>query len=276
MKRTRLVVLSDNRTNNKLLQTEHGLSVYLECPSGKYLLDTGASDLFIRNAKILGIDLADVDYCLISHGHNDHIGGLPYFFKLNSKAKVILSGAIPGTEYASMRRYQHSLTGDVDFSQDKDRFVFVNESSNVGAVKVYANIEKRNPIPLGNKNLLCSDAAGQFVPDNFIHELAFVIDGVLFTGCAHSGILNILQSIDVPISLSIGGFHLLDAHLDQTYETDQQLNRIAVSLHEDYPHVHFYTGHCTGDHCFDMLTQSNNTHIHQFHCGEEILLTSNE
>ena len=77
MKRTRLVVLSDNRTNNKLLQTEHGLSVYLECPSGKYLLDTGASDLFIRNAKVLGIDLADVDYCLISHGHNDHIGGLP-------------------------------------------------------------------------------------------------------------------------------------------------------------------------------------------------------
>ena len=52
MKRTRLVVLSDNRTNNKLLQTEHGLSVYLECPSGKYLLDTGASDLFIRNVCI--------------------------------------------------------------------------------------------------------------------------------------------------------------------------------------------------------------------------------
>ena len=118
MKRTRLVVLSDNRTNNKLLQTEHGLSVYLECPSGKYLLDTGASDLFIRNAKVLGIDLADVDYCLISHGHNDHIGGLPYFLKLNSKAKVILSGAIPGTEYAFMRRYQHLITGDVDFLQD--------------------------------------------------------------------------------------------------------------------------------------------------------------
>ena len=269
-------MLSDNRTNNKLLQTEHGLSIYLECPSGKYLLDTGASDLFIRNAKVLGIDLADVDYCLISHGHNDHIGGLPYFLKLNSKAKVILSGAIPGTEYASMRRYQHSLTGDVDFSQDKDRFVFVNESSNVGAVKVYANIDKQNSLPLGNKNLLCSDAAGQFMPDNFIHELAFVIDGVLFTGCAHSGILNILQSIDVPISLSIGGFHLLDSHLDQSYENDEQLNRIAVCLHEDYPHVQFYTGHCTGDHCYDMLSQSNNTHIHQFHCGEEILLASNE
>lgn len=58
MKRARLVVLSDNRTNNQQLETEHGLSVYMECSSGKYLLDTGASDLFIRNAKVLGIDLA--------------------------------------------------------------------------------------------------------------------------------------------------------------------------------------------------------------------------
>ncbi|BCS86421.1 MBL fold hydrolase [Prevotella herbatica] len=274
MKRTRLVVLSDNRTNNKLLQTEHGLSVYLESPSGKYLLDTGASDLFIRNAKVLGIDLADVDYCLISHGHNDHIGGLPYFLKLNNKAKVILSEAIPGTEYASMRRYQHSITGNVDFSQDKKRFLFVNESTNIGAVNVYANIEKRNPLPLGNKSLLCSDAYGQFIPDNFTHELAFVIDGVLFTGCAHSGILNILQSIDVTINLSIGGFHLLDSYLAQTYETDKQLNTIAVRLHEDYPRVQFYTGHCTGDHCFEVISQSYNIHIHQFYCGEEILLAS--
>ena len=274
MKRARLVVLSDNRTNNELLETEHGLSVYLECSSGKYLLDTGASDLFIRNAKVLGIDLADVDYCLISHGHNDHIGGLPYFLKLNNKAKVILSETIPGTEYASMRRYQHSITGNVDFSQDKNRFLFINESTNIGAVNVYANIEKRNPLPLGNKSLFCSDAYGQFIPDNFTHELAFVIDDVLFTGCAHSGILNILQSIDVPINLSIGGFHLLDRHLAQTYETDEQLNNIAMRLHEDYPHVHFYTGHCTGNHCFEVISQSHNTHIRQFYCGEEILLTS--
>ena len=76
---TRIIILSDNRTDNPLLQTEHGLSVYMECGVGKLLLDTGASDLFIRNAEALGIDLREVDYCLISHGHNDHIGGLPFF-----------------------------------------------------------------------------------------------------------------------------------------------------------------------------------------------------
>ena len=50
-------VLSDNRTNNALLETEHGLSILLETDKHRILLDTGSSDMFIRNAKRLGIDL---------------------------------------------------------------------------------------------------------------------------------------------------------------------------------------------------------------------------
>lgn len=112
---TRIIILSDNRSNDPLLETEHGLSVYMERQGRKYLLDTGASDLFMRNAEKLGVDIGEVDYCLISHGHNDHIGGLPAFLEMNHKAKVILSAEIPGAEYASARRYLHSITGDVDF-----------------------------------------------------------------------------------------------------------------------------------------------------------------
>ena len=47
-------VLSDNRTCNDLLQTEHGLSILLETDKHCILLDTGASDVFIRNAEVLG------------------------------------------------------------------------------------------------------------------------------------------------------------------------------------------------------------------------------
>ena len=65
-------VLSDNRSSDSRLSTEHGLSILLETERHKILLDTGASDLFIRNAKQLGINLNDVDYVFISHGHSDH------------------------------------------------------------------------------------------------------------------------------------------------------------------------------------------------------------
>lgn len=61
-------VLSDNRSNDSRLSTEHGLSVLLQTEQHRILLDTGASDVFIRNAELLGIDLSDVDYVFISHG----------------------------------------------------------------------------------------------------------------------------------------------------------------------------------------------------------------
>ena len=42
-------ILSDNRTNNDLLKTKHGLSILLETEKHRFLLDSGASDVFIRN-----------------------------------------------------------------------------------------------------------------------------------------------------------------------------------------------------------------------------------
>ena len=61
-------VLSDNRSNDSRLFTEHGLSILLEAEQHRILLDTGASDVFINNAEQLGLDLSTVDYVFISHG----------------------------------------------------------------------------------------------------------------------------------------------------------------------------------------------------------------
>lgn len=265
----RIIILSDNRTKDDKLQTEHGLAIYMETASGKYLFDTGASDIFIHNADALGIDLSAIDYCLISHGHNDHIGGLSAFLELNQRAKIILSAKIPGAEYVSVRRYQHSITGNIDFAKYHDRFVFVEDNATIGSIHVYANISKKYALPLGDRNLLIRTADGEFIPDAFQHELAFVVDGVLFTGCAHNGILNILEAIKEPVKVSIGGFHLLDSHLSEHFETEEQLYELATYLMAHYPDTVFYTGHCTGDHCFQAMSECNHN-LHQFCCGAQI------
>ena len=107
-------VLSDNRSCNPALETEHGLSILLATEQHKILLDTGASDVFIRNAELLGVDLNDVDSVFISHGHSDHAGGLRYFLESNRQArtafKVIVSPDAMSGRFFSKRGNLHSIT----------------------------------------------------------------------------------------------------------------------------------------------------------------------
>jgi len=103
-------ILVDNRTNDPSLETEHGLSIFLETGNHQLLLDTGASDLLLRNAQRLGVDLGAIDYVFISHGHSDHAGGLQYFMEVNKKAKVIVSPHALTGKYYSKRKYLHSIS----------------------------------------------------------------------------------------------------------------------------------------------------------------------
>lgn len=53
----KITTLVENCVYGRKLQAEHGLSLYIETPENRLLFDTGASDLFIRNARLLNIDL---------------------------------------------------------------------------------------------------------------------------------------------------------------------------------------------------------------------------
>ena len=75
----KITTLVENSVYGKGLQGEHGLSLLVDTGEHRLLFDTGASDLFIRNARILGIDLKEVDFLVLSHGHRDHTGGLHHF-----------------------------------------------------------------------------------------------------------------------------------------------------------------------------------------------------
>ena len=86
----KIISLVDNISNKKGIGCEHGLSLYIETKEKKILFDTGASDLFLENAQKLGVDINDIDYAVLSHGHYDHGGGLKRFLEVNSTAEVIM------------------------------------------------------------------------------------------------------------------------------------------------------------------------------------------
>ena len=258
-------VLSDNRTNNNQLQTEHGLSILLDTGHYRILLDTGASDVFIRNAECLGIDLTTVDYVFISHGHSDHAGGLKHFLSINERAKIIVSSDAVSGKFFSKRRYLHSITTEWP-EEMQERVIYVDDSCEIAdGLHIIAQIPQKHPMPKGNQHLFVENVEGDYVPDDFRHELALYVDGLLFTGCAHNGLENILAACPYPVHTVLGGFHLLDDH-----ESEEELTELTKRLTEAYPNTQFYTSHCTGDKVFAILKTVMEERLHPFCCGMTI------
>ena len=257
-------VLSDNRTCNDQLQTEHGLSILLETEHHRILLDTGASDVFIRNAEKIGIDLSMVDYVFISHGHSDHAGGLKHFMKINDKAKVIVSPDALKGRFFSKRRYLHSITTEWQ-NIPQERLLTIKQSKSIDDdIFIIAHIPQIHAMPEGNQHLFIEKSDGYYVNDDFRHELALYVDGLLFTGCAHSGLENILAACPYPIRTVVGGFHLLDNH-----EGEEELTALGKRLIGDGG-PQFYTSHCTGDKVFAILKAVMGEELQPFCCGTTI------
>ena len=261
------IVLSDNRTNNSQLEAEHGLSVLLESGKHLILLDTGASDVFIRNAEKMDIDLSKVDYVFISHGHSDHAGGLKYFMSINEQAKIIVSPDAVSGKFFSKRGNLHSIT--TEWSEGKEgRFLKIDKTCEItDGLHIIAHIPQKHPIPQGNQHLFVQNADGNYLNDDFRHELGLYTNGLLFTGCAHSGLENILAACPYPVKIVVGGFHLLDDH-----EATEELTELAKRLTEDYPNTQFYTSHCTGDKVFATLKTVMRDQLHSFNCGMTIMV----
>ena len=255
-------VLVDNRTNNPALETEHGLSVLLETERHRILLDTGASDLLVRNAQKMGIDLGMVDYVFISHGHKDHAGGLKHFMAINDKAKVIVSPDAMSGKFYSKRGHLPSITSDWP-SIPEERLIKVDKTCEItDGITVMAHFPHVYPKPIGNQNLFIETGEGSFVPDDFRHELALYTEGFLFTGCAHSGLENILAACPWPVQTVVGGFHLLDG-----YESEEELTDLSLHLKIKYPDTHFYTSHCTGNEAFLVMKKQLGDSFQAFSCG---------
>ena len=223
----KLTVLCDNSTFIDMYYLgEPALSFYIEDDDCRILFDTGYSDVFLRNAEKMGIDLAGVSQVVISHGHNDHNGGLRF---LPQKVKDIDLIAHPGSfEYKEddhripigsflsrqeiEKDYRLQLT-------DKplrigERFVFLGE------IETANDFENRKPI--GHR--MEDDG---LKPDLILDDSALVYEGrqglFIITGCSHSGICNIIEYAKKvcgqrKIAGVIGGFHLFeqDGRLEKT------------------------------------------------------------
>lgn len=254
----------------------HGLSFYIETSAHKILMDAGPSEQTVINAGKLGIDLSGVDVVVLSHGHYDHSGGILPFARENDTAKIYMQikaseefyaydGPELGYRYIGIDKLIPHLPNvfplNGNFTLD-DEISLLNVS------------EHEYPIPVTNGRLM-KKIGDDYIADDFSHEQSLVIaEGekmVLMCGCAHNGILNILDAFDERYGrmpdVVIGGFHLMRKS-GETQEDIEIAEDIARKLTE-LPTV-FYTCHCTGTACYEVMKEIMGDQLSYIRCGESL------
>lgn len=232
-----LKVLVDNNTIiDRYFLAEPAVSYLITDGDVKILFDVGYSNVFIQNARKMNESLMDVNYVVISHGHNDHTGGLVPLINLYSEAKaegnnfqsptvVSHPGAFSYKEFSGdeigsilnaqkvCRHFDTQLTTEPLWITEHIVFLGEIDRSN--------DFENVDPIGQCEQDGLLSD---DYVKDDSALVYKSSQGLVVITGCSHAGICNIIEyakkvCIDDRIIDVIGGFHLLEPSKIQTEGT---------------------------------------------------------
>jgi len=217
----KLWVLCDNNTIiDRYFLGEPAASYYLEIDNLRILLDTGYSDVFLQNAKTLGVDLGNLTHIVLSHGHNDHTGGLPLLAKQHDLTGVQL---LAHPRCLLPRWYEDLSIGPPEncgiLSACKNRFsaepVWLSEHCVfLGEIPVTHDFEPRYPI---GHILLDDKEQDDLLTDDTALACKTAQGLFIITGCSHSGICNIVsyaQKVchETRIAGILGGFHLPQAN----------------------------------------------------------------
>jgi len=234
------------------LQSEHGLSLWIEYGDKRILFDTGQSSLILRNAKLLDINLADTDAVVISHGHYDHTGGLKVILDIASKATLYLHPEVLKPKF-SRKDNKTRMIGILDSTKeiihslaDKGRVVWTEMPTEVfPGLFITSRIPRITDFEDANSFFFVDENCRK--PDTFPDDQAMFFDSpkrlVVLLGCAHAGIVNTLHYVaklsgEKRIYAVIGGMHLLNASAERIESTIEALRQYDVQK--------IGMAHCTG------------------------------
>ena len=243
-------LLDDRGSEHKGLETEHGLSFFIEARSGRYLFDFGSTGIALDNAAAMDIDLSDTDYAICSHGHYDHAGGYPAFVEEGLSCPLVTGKGFFTGKYALNGQVATYL--GTSFNED-----YLKENGIVHMVcEDTLALGEGAWVMTGFKRTHAFETIpGRFVlregntwkPDRFDDEVCLVLDEgdglVVVVGCSHPGIMNILCSVHErfhkPIKTVVGGTHLMEADETRLGRTLREMETLGVSL--------IGCNHCSGD-----------------------------
>ena len=248
------------------LKNEHGISFYIEKDGHKMLFDTGQSGTFIENTKQLQIDLSDLEYVILSHGHYDHSGGFRALTGIAKKFNLIVGEGFFDEKYGYKNSSYEFLGNNFDekFLLEREipyRFVKNDINEILPGIYVITNFPRVHKDEVINERFkILKD--GSFVSDPFDDEVLVAVDTpeglAVLLGCSHPGMKNMLDAarnlLGKPLYAVLGGTHLIEAkeqslELSLDYLNNSEIKVVGVS-------------HCTGEKAMSRLSISDNRYFH--------------
>ena len=276
--------IGSDKPPGKTLISEFGLSMHVESRRGtetrNILMDFGFTpDALVNNSNLVGIDPAELDALVLSHGHYDHFGGLAGFLqqskgKLKAKLPIYVGGeeAFCSREWTAPPVRGEFGTLDRKALENADLTVKYAEGPALVADHGFttgqigqASFEKLlspSAMKIGvDHGMGCyaeqlpeDERTKAVIPDQFRHEIAtaFNLKGrglIVLTSCSHRGVINAIRQAQATSGVKkvhavIGGFHLAPYSEDYVRETIAALKDIDI----DY----VIPLHCTGEPFYDM------------------------
>jgi len=234
---------------------EWGFAALVESDGHRILVDTGArTETVLSNARELHVDLSDVREVILTHNHDDHVGGLltlrREFMKSNPKALSVahvgkgIFYSRPGSD-GKENNPMIALRGEYESAGG----TFVEHD---GPVELFPGAWLTGPVPRTYPEHNWSVKGKVRTPEGLVEDTipedqSLILNTpkglVMVTGCGHAGVINILAFAEkefpnTPVYAVVGGLHLFPA-------TDQQIDWTADKL-KGFGLSYLVGVHCTG------------------------------
>lgn len=255
---TKITILCENRTCiTQGITGEHGFCALIEKNGEKLLLDTGQGLSLIPNARTLDIRLDNISKIVLSHGHYDHTGGLAKLPLQKNQVTIYAHPDVFNNKHSVKKDSKGDTYKFIGIKQTKEelesrlnaRFVFTRHFTPItGQIFFSGEIPRITDFETFDSRLLIKTHDG-YLPDQLLDDASLLIETdsgpVILTGCAHAGIVNVMnhfsnQTGHKTFYAVIGGTHL--GFLNSPDQLEKTMDAF------DLFHVEkLAVSHCTGN-----------------------------
>ncbi len=260
----KITILVDNDAQEGLAK-EHGFAAWIEAGDRRILFDTGNEGALQANVAKLGINLAEADTLVISHGHKDHTGTLDRFLAINDRAELYFANEIHN------ERYWYKPNPDVYGMPNASRKAFeALPASRLHSLKSHhylaPGIGITGPVP---RLTSFEDTGGTFYFDPDRQNIDAIEDDqsmwfetenglIVLLGCCHSGLSNTIDYIRKVSGIDkihgvLGGMHLLHANEERLKTT--------FDIMRNWNAQFLVPCHCTGIESAKKMVNAIGNHI---------------